>query len=131
MLYGPTDDTPELYTNIVNIIEDCGNMNYMLCGDWNLVLDAEIYLFKYKAVNNHRARKHHMSYIKGLVDIWITFHDNKEHFTWSKKNHIKVARIDFFLATENLLSVFSDSYILPKYKSDHAPVNITTESSIN
>lgn len=40
-LYGPNEDKPEFYTNIFNIIEDFGNVNYIKCGDWNLILDAE------------------------------------------------------------------------------------------
>jgi exonuclease III len=125
-LYGPNEDNPDFYTNIFNIIEEFGNDNYILCGDWNLVLDSDKDLFNYKAVNNPKARNKVLSYIaeKELVDIWRSFHENDRHFTWSKRNPIKMARLDFFLATENMLSIFSDAYILPKYKSDHAPVNV-------
>jgi exonuclease III len=130
-LYGPNEDNPEFYSNIFNIIEEFGNDNYLLCGDWNLVLDPNKDLFNYKAVNNPKARIRVKSYIEEneLVDIWRIFHENDNHFTWSKRNPVKMARLDFFLVTENLMSIFSDAYILPKYKSDHAPVVVTVNTS--
>jgi exonuclease III len=131
-LYGPNEDNPDFYKNIFNIIDEFGNENYILCGDWNLVLDSEKDLFNYKAVNNPKARNQVLSFIaeNELVDVWRSFHENDRHYTWSKRHPIKMARLDFFLATENMLSIFSDSHILPKYKSDHAPVNVIINTSM-
>lgn len=130
-LYGPNEDNPDFYKKIFKKIEDFGNENYMICGDWNLVLDGEKDLFNYKTINNPKARNLILSYIaeKELVDIWRTFHETDQHYTWSKKNPIKMARLDFFLATEYILPFVSNSCILPKYKSDHAPVNVTINIS--
>jgi hypothetical protein len=46
-----------------------------------------------------------------------------------KKNPIQIALLDFFLASEDLLSMFLDVAILPKYKSDHAPVVVCINNS--
>jgi hypothetical protein len=42
-----------------------------------------------------------------------------------------MARLDFFLATEDMMAIFSGSSILPKYKSDHAPVKLIITTSTN
>jgi len=123
-LYGPNEDTPDFYNNIFNIVQEFDNESTILCGDWNLVLDPKKDLYNYKAINNPKARNVVKSYIdeNDLVDVWRSFNENEEHFTWGIKNPIKMARLDFFLATEDLMANFSSSSILPKYKSDHAPV---------
>ena len=41
-LYGPNDDKPELYENITRKLSKFENAQVIMCGDWNLVLDAEI-----------------------------------------------------------------------------------------
>jgi hypothetical protein len=43
-------------------------------------------------------------------------------YTWHHKHPIKMSRLDFVLVSEDIMSVISNSSILPKYKSDHSPV---------
>jgi hypothetical protein len=40
-------DNPDLYDQIMNIIEDFGNERYLLCGDFNLVLCPHIDCYNY------------------------------------------------------------------------------------
>jgi exonuclease III len=126
-LYGPNTDSPEFYTNIKSVITDFENDNIIICGDWNLVLNPEKDTFNYKTINNPKARAEVLALIeeKELVDVWRSFHENENHFTWFKKNPIKMARLDFFLVSENILSLVTKTDILSKYRSDHAPIKIT------
>ena len=41
-LYGPTNDTPHFFSKMFNIIDTIGNDFYMLCGDFDVVLDVNI-----------------------------------------------------------------------------------------
>ena len=38
-LYGPNEDNPQFYENIVKKISEFENENVIICGDWNLILD--------------------------------------------------------------------------------------------
>jgi exonuclease III len=125
-LYGPNDDTPEFYKNINTIINSFENDSLLLCGDWNMVLNPKNDSYNYKHINNPKARDEVLKLIeeKDLVDVWRAFHEFENHYTWCKKNPIKMARLDFFLASEDLFSLITKADILTKYKSDHAPVKI-------
>jgi hypothetical protein len=60
-----------------SIIEEFDNDSFIMCGDWNLVLDPEYDLYNCKSVNNPKARDRVISYSAEmeLVDIWKSFHD--------------------------------------------------------
>jgi len=87
--------------------------------------------FNYKRVNNPKARETILSIIeeKELVDVWRVLHENEKQYTWHHKNPIKMSRLDFFLASEDIFSLVTDAKILPKYKSDHSPVQIKLQIS--
>lgn len=125
-LYGPNEDEPIFYENLKRYIEEFENETFLICGDWNLILEPQKDMFNYKHINNPKARETVTKFIeeKNLVDVWRIFNENEKQYTWHKKHPIKMARLDFFLATEDLLSVITDAEILPKYKSDHSPVLI-------
>ena len=38
-LYGPNEDNPQFYENILKKVAEFENENVILCDDWNLVLD--------------------------------------------------------------------------------------------
>ena len=40
-LYGPNDAKPEFYENIKQQVAEFENEEVIMCGDWNLCLDAE------------------------------------------------------------------------------------------
>jgi len=56
-LYGPNKHSPEFYHNIQNIIKEFQNTNYIICGDWNLVINPELDTQNYVHINNPKARK--------------------------------------------------------------------------
>ena len=55
-LYGPNDDKPDFYENIKQKVAEFGNEEVIMCGDWNLCLDAEKDCENYLHINNPRAR---------------------------------------------------------------------------
>ena len=40
-IYGPNEDNPNFYENLIRNIADFENENVIVCGDWNLILDTE------------------------------------------------------------------------------------------
>ena len=40
-LYGPNEDNPQFYENILKKVAEFENENVIMCGDWNLVLDPD------------------------------------------------------------------------------------------
>jgi exonuclease III len=132
-IYGPNEDKPDFYKNIKAIINSFENESVLLCGDWNMVLNPKHDSYNYKHINNPKARDEVLSLIEEmeLVDVWRAFHESENHYTWGKRNPVKMARLDFFLASEDLFSLVTKAKILTKYKSDHAPVNILLTLSKN
>jgi len=129
-IYGPNEDNPDFYININSIISDFENDSVLMCGDWNLVLNPILDTYNYKHINNPKARDQVLSIMEErvLTDVWRVFH-NDQQYTWHLKNPIKMARLDFFLASEDILSLITDANINVKYKSDHSPVQIQIQIS--
>ena len=55
-IYGPNRDQPIFFLNILDYIEDFGNEEYILCGDFNLVLTQKLYTHKYLHVNHPKSQ---------------------------------------------------------------------------
>jgi exonuclease III len=125
-IYGPNSDNPDFYQHLHNKIDSFENNSILMCGDWNLVLDPTVDTFNYKNINNPKSRDAVIALAaeKELVDVWRSFHERDRQYTWHHKNPIKMSRLDFILVSEDIMSVISNSQILPKYKSDHSPVAI-------
>lgn len=56
-LYGPNEDNPHFYENIIQKVVEFDNEEVIMCGDWNLVLNADKDYEKYFHINNPRARE--------------------------------------------------------------------------
>ena len=41
-LYGPNKDSPDFDHNIKKVMKDLQNTNYIICGDWNLVINPDL-----------------------------------------------------------------------------------------
>jgi len=126
-IYGPNNDSPDFYYNIKKIIQSYGNANYILCGDWNMVIDPKLDTYNYLHINNPKARKVMLEIIKddlGLIDPWRSYNENVKRFTWRQPNPLKQSRLDFFLVSEELMNFIENSEILPGYRSDHSITTI-------
>ena len=63
-IYGPNEDNPNFYTNIIQNISEFENDQVIICGDWNFVLDPDLDYNNYLHVNNPRARKIVLDFIE-------------------------------------------------------------------
>ena len=59
-----------------------------------------------------------------LVDPWRIYHPNDNKYTWNRKNPIKQARLDFFLISEELMTMVERVDIIPGYRTDHAIIKL-------
>ena len=57
-----------------------------------------------------------------LVDPWRIYNSEAKTFTWHRKNPVKMARLDFYLISEELLSRVDNISIKNGYRTDHSMV---------
>ena len=125
-IYGYNQDKPVLLKNILELLEDKMIRNWILCGDWNFVLDHKIDTYNYIQNNNPNSKLYFESFMKqhNLIDIWRKTNPLKKKYTWFRTNPTKAARLDYFIISSTLLDIYADSYILFKYRSDHCKVGL-------
>ena len=101
----------------------------LLGGDLNLILDPKLDCDNNKHINNPVARKELLEIIEKnhLCDIYRKLNPLKTRYTWRRKNPVKQARLDYFIASSPLLDIISSCNIKPGYRSDHyiLELNIT------
>lgn len=125
-LYGPNLDNPIFFTNISSCIDDIGNTDIILCGDYNCVLNPDLDYYNYKGINNKKARDEVLKLIddKYLIDPFRENFPTLKRFTWKRKNPCKQARLDYFLVSENLMRFVKKCDINPSYRSDHSMITL-------
>ena len=128
-LYGPNIDSPDFFYDIMNLIEDFGNENYIICGDFNLVLNPHIDCYNYSCINNPKARDKVLHIIEewSLVDPFRELHPDLRRYTWRKRTPFKQSRLDFYLFYDNMLTNLKSCEIEPSYRSDHSMVILGLE----
>lgn len=126
-VYGPNLDKPEFFKEIFKIIEQVGNESYIICGDFNLVLDVDLDYCNYKSIrNNKNARNFLMNTIKEkrLFDPFRAINGDIRNYSWRRTNPIQQARLDFFLLTDDFLPQVRSCDINLSYRSDHSIVTL-------
>ena len=123
-LYGPNQDTPSFFDNIISTANTIGNTSLIICGDFNTIQDEKLDYSNYKHINNKKAHEKILD-IKNtysLFDPYRESHPNQRRYTWRKKSPVKQARLDYFLISESLLSSVNKSSIEESYRSDHSMI---------
>ena len=122
--YFPNSDKPTFIEHLFSAIDSFDNNSYMLCGDFNLVLDPEIDYYNYKTVGNKNVRLKLLQYIEDrqFVDPYRELYPDSKRFTWRRTNPLQQARLDFYLTTSDLSTYIYDTNIGLSYNSDHSPV---------
>ena len=128
-IYGPNIDSPSFYSDIMSVVDDFRNENYIICGDFNLVLKPEIDYDNYLHVNNPNAREMLLDIIeeRSLIDPFRELYPDRKRFTWRKRTPFKQARLDFFLITDSMLISLKNCSIEPSYRSDHSMILLHLE----
>lgn len=126
-IYGPNEDNPHFYENLIQKISEFENENVIICGDWNLVLDIEKDYDNYLHINNPKARKVVLNLLEeeNFIDVWRVMHEDTKKYTWRRLNPTqKQASLDYFLVSDPLFSFVVDSNIVPGYRTDHSGIII-------
>ena len=128
-IYGPNVDDSNFYIPIINALEQFQCATIIMCGDWNTVQNQTLDTKHYVRENNTRCREK-VSTIREefeLVDPWRNNNPNKKQYTWFQRNPVKMARLDYFLVSSDIMALTSKIEMKPGYRSDHSIVilNIT------
>ena len=131
-LYGPNNDNPSFYEKLQNEINNFGNNNIIMVGDWNLLLNPDTDGSNYKHRNNPNARQKILKLISdlNLYDVWREENLEKRLFTWKRKlqsGRIQMGRLDYFLISETLINYSLNEKISPGYRSDHSLVSLALQ----
>ena len=59
-----------------------------------------------------------------LSDIYRELHPNTKRYTWRRRNPVKHARLDLFLASSNILDITNNCEIRISYRSDHSVIEL-------
>ena len=86
-VYGPNKDNPNFFNDLFSNIQSIENDSYIICGDFNLVLDPDLDYYNYKHVNNIKARDSILKIIdaNNLFDVYREFHLSSKLFKWRRK----------------------------------------------
>ena len=119
-IYGPNKDKPEFFDLVRDVLLELDNQYFIICGDFNIILNPDLDAFNYNTVNNPRARLKLFEIMEdlNLVDYFRILNPEKQIFTWHKKNPVKQSRLDFFLTSENMSNIIEKIAIKPGYRSD-------------
>ena len=134
-LYGPNSDSPFYFKEIWEKISAFGNLEVIVCGDWNTVRDYRQDTYNYVRKNNPKAKEEiqrGMEFLE-LSDVWCNINQDSFKFTWGTQNPVKKARLDYFLTSQAIANITMECSIQSKYRSDHSPVRLklnTTEHKI-
>ena len=125
-LYGPNIGNPIFYIEIFKKVEEIGNTEFIICGDFNLILDPEIDCTNYKNVNNPRSREKVLEFIESnnLTDPFRENHPELKRYSWREKKPSKTDQTRFFLTSETITQFVQQSKIESSYRSDHSFVSL-------
>ena len=125
-IYGPNRDNPSFFDNIASILAEFDSEFITMCGDMNMVQDYDLDCLNYVTRNNPKNREALLGIQDGfrLVDPWRIHNENLRRYTWFRKNPTKSARLDYFLTSEELMSMVEKPRILPGYRTDHSIITI-------
>ena len=120
-IYAPNNDSPEFFTEVQKIIQENETDYNIICGDYNLVLDAIIDSYNYKHINNPNAGSAVLNMMTdlNLSDIYRELNPTCKRYTWTKRNPIKQGRLDFFLITNTMADLIKECDIKAGYRLDH------------
>ena len=121
-LYGPNTDDPSFFRKVNNEIKINDSDYFIICGDYNLILDPILDCQNYRHVNNPNSRKEILSMIEdlNLIDVFRHFYPKVHRYTWRTRNPVKQARLDFFLISNSMIDLVNSTEIKPGYQSDHS-----------
>ena len=90
-LYGPNQDNPNFYTNLLQNMEEFEHDQIIMCGDWNHILNSDLDCENYIHINNPNARRVILNYMdeESLLVAWRIMNENVKKFAWRRLNPVR------------------------------------------
>ena len=131
-VYAPNSKKDKLafYKEITEVMEQYIDEEFLICGDFNCVLNNEIDIISGKPHEEVEVREFNKILEKlELCDLWRSFHNEKKEFTWNRNNPFIARRLDYCLASEKILyrCTACDHTVIPN--SDHKAIVIELNTS--
>ena len=125
-VYAPNRDDPVWFSTLFDKVKAISNNCEIWTGDWNAAL-SESDIYNYAKLRNPLASRVINNFISthNLSDIWRMLNPNRKRFTWRADRPCHASRLDYFLISEDILSLNPKSYILNAYKSDHNIIKLS------
>ena len=125
-LYGPNNDCPSFFNEIQLLLENVDADYNILCGDFNVALNPELDTSNYRHINNPKARQAILDIMSenDLSDVYRELHPSTKRYTWRRRNPVKQARLDLFLASSNILDITNNCEIKISYRSDYSTIEL-------
>lgn len=125
-IYGPNSDEYAFFERICDILEEFDNEFVIICGDWNLTQDFNLDCYNYINHGHPRSRSvvEKLKNNYNLVDPWRIQNPDKKEYTWHRTNPIKQSRLDFFLISNELMSLVRKVNIMHGYRTDHSYIEL-------
>ena len=125
-LYAPNRDDPVWFTTLFDKVKSVSNNCEIWTGDWNAAL-SEIDIYNYAKLRNPMACQAINNFMSktNLSDIWRMQNLKRKRFTLRSDKPCRATRLDYFLISEDILSLNPKSDILNAYKSDHNIIKLS------
>ena len=125
-IYAPNNDDVVWYQQFFEHLVKAKSSSLIAVGDWNTPLTTED-TYNYKVARHSKCRDLNNNFMlkESLVDIWRISNKKTKGFTWRSQKPCRRSRLDYFLLSDDLLSLDPKMEILPSYKSDHNPIVLT------
>lgn len=127
-VYGPNTDDPSFFLALANKIEDIDNVEKVIAGDFNCIMDAELDKSGGNPKAHYKTRNLITTWMEeaDLVDIWRIRNPDSKQFTWYRLRPSPIfERLDYFLVSSSLCNQVEDVDILPAYVSDHSVITLS------
>jgi len=125
-LYGPNCDDSEFHIELEERINDVGFENFIIGGDWNLVLDYTLDSYNYKNHNNIKVREQvdNLMINFDLLDIWRELYPKMRRYTWHRNTPLQQSRLNVFLISDLLSTFVTNADIKAGYRTDHSMITV-------
>ena len=126
-LYGPKEDNPQFYENIIQKVTEFENEQVFMCGDWNLILNADKEYENYLHINNPRTRQVVLNLLHddNFKDPWRIRNEEIRKYTWCRLRPTKQqSRLDFYLVRDSIFQYVTHTDIISGYRTDHSAITL-------
>uniref|UniRef100_H3AAM9 exodeoxyribonuclease III n=1 Tax=Latimeria chalumnae TaxID=7897 RepID=H3AAM9_LATCH len=131
-VYAPNTDDPLMVQNLFLKLAQYPSP-WIIGGDFNCLLDT--------VMDRSSSTLTPCSYMAqaivnsmeecSLTDIWRHLHPRTREYSHYSHAHKSLSRIDLFLISSSLIHCVQDCNFLPRYISDHSPVCVRLETSVD